>query len=174
MATNEQLEKVINDSYIEGQKETLESVMRQELNIEFEIRTLEQKIQEEEQKIKEENKKSNRWSGEIKNFFMIRDYLNVINNCAITPTYKLKIVALAYRKTKQHFEIKIYTADKWQQYFIAGISNILAEHWIQEVGEEVFVDYNQSEIIKDKIYISTFLIPPEHLEDGELQFFYNI
>ena len=69
MATNEQLEKIINDSYIEGQKETLESVMRQELNVEFEIRTLEQKIQEEEQKIKEENKKSNRWSGEI-NFFL--------------------------------------------------------------------------------------------------------
>ena len=74
---------------------------------------------------------------------------------------------------KKKFEITIYTADKWQQYFIAGTSNILEEHWITEVGEEATVQYSHSEIIKDKLYISVFLIPSEHLEDGELEFFYN-
>ena len=28
------------------------------------------------------------------------------------------------QKKKEHFEIVIYSADKWQQYFVSGISNI--------------------------------------------------
>ena len=45
--------------------------------------------------------------GRSKNFFMLRDYLKVLNSCAITPQFELKIVALAYRKTKTHFKITI-------------------------------------------------------------------
>ena len=172
MATNNEIEKFFDDAYIEGLRENLK-LAKEELNLDVQLKNLEQKIQEEERRIREEKKKSVRWSSEINFFFMVRDYLNVVNSCAITPNYKLKIVALAYRKTKQNFEISIYTADKWQYYFLSGIRNILIEHWIQEVGEEINVNFDQKEIIVDKLYISTFLIASEHLEDGELQFFYN-
>ena len=62
MATNEQIEKIIDEAYINREQEQLESVIREEYNIEFEIRTITEKV-------KEENMKSKRWAGEI-NFFL--------------------------------------------------------------------------------------------------------
>ena len=166
MATNEQIETIIDESYIDTEKEQLDSVIKEEYNIEFEIKTLVDKMGE-------ENMKSKRLIGEIKIFFMLQDYLKVINACSITPSFILKIVCLTYRKKKEHFEIVIYSADKWQQYFVSGISNILEENWIVEVGEEVTIDYSHSEIMKDKLYISVFLIPSKHLQESEMEFFYN-
>ena len=93
MATNEQIETIIDESYIDTEKEQLDSVIREEYNIEFEIKTLVDKMGE-------ENMKSKRLTGEIKIFFMLRDYLKVINACSITPSFILKIVCLAYRKKK--------------------------------------------------------------------------
>ena len=58
MATNEQIEKIIDEAYINTEQEQLESVIREEYNIEFEIRTITEKV-------KEENMKSKRWTGEI-------------------------------------------------------------------------------------------------------------
>ena len=111
MATNNEIDKIIDNAYIEGLRKNL-ALAKEELSVDAQLKDLENKIQEEEKRTREEKKKSNRWSNEIKIFFMLRDYLNTINACAITPQYKLKIVALAYRKTKQYLEINIYTADK--------------------------------------------------------------
>ena len=172
MATNNEIDKILDNTYIEGLRKNL-ALAKEELSVDAQLKDLENKIQEEEKRIREEKKKSNRWSNEIKIFFMIRDYLNTINACAITPQYKLKIVALAYRKTKQYFEINIYTANKWQSYFVNGIRNIIAEHWIAEIGEDKRINFNQKEIVLDRLYITSFLIESEHLEDSELQFFYN-
>ena len=168
MATSKEVDRIIDESYTDIKKENDLSILKEKatLNVEFEIKTILQKNEE-------DNKKSKRWSGEVKIFFMLRDYLKVLNSCAITPQFELKIVALAYRKTKTHFEITIYSADKWQHYFVSGISNILVEHWINEVGEEAFIDYNEIEIIKNRLYITTFLIPSEHTEDSLIAFFYN-
>ena len=163
--TIEEIEKIIENEYIDTDKE-LELVVEEEYNIEFEIKNIEEKV-------KEENRKSRRWAGETKKKFMLRDYINVINSAAITPSFKLKVVAFAYRKKKNHFEITIYTADRWQEYFVSGIAKILEEHWITEVGEEVTVQYSHSEIIKQKLFISNYLIPSERIQEGELEFFYN-
>ena len=62
MATKEQIEKIIDESYVDTQQEQLESVTQEEYNIEFEIRTIAEKV-------KEENMKSKRWAGEINFFF---------------------------------------------------------------------------------------------------------
>ena len=167
MATSKEVDRIIDESYIDIEKENDLSILKEDtLNVEFEIKTILQKNEE-------ENKKSKRWSWEVKIFFMLRDYLKVLDSCAITPQYQLNIVALAYRKTKTHFEITIYSADKWQHYFVSGISNILVEKWINEVGEEAFIDCNEIKIIKSRLYITTFLIPSEHTEDGLIEFFYN-
>ena len=101
MATNNEIEKIIDDAYIEGLRENLK-LAKEELNLDVQLKNLEQKIQEEQRRIREEKKKSVRWSSKINFFFMVHDYLNVVNSCAqlVTPNYKLKIVALAYRKTK--------------------------------------------------------------------------
>ena len=65
MATSKEVDRIIDESYIEIKKENDLSILKEEdtLNVEFEIKTTLQKNEE-------ENKKSKRWSGEgSKNFF---------------------------------------------------------------------------------------------------------
>ena len=165
MATNEKIEEIIENEYIDTDKE-LELVIEEEYNVEFEIKKIENKVQE-------ENKKSKRWSGEIKIFFMLRDYINVLNATALMPTFTLKGVAFAYRKKENFFEIIIYTAEKWQEYFVSGLAKILQEHWLAEVGEIVEAKYSHIELVKQKLYITNYLIPSSHVLEEELEFFYN-
>ena len=165
MATNGKIEEIIENEYIDTDKE-LELVIEEEYNVEFEIKKIENKVQE-------ENKKSKRWSGEIKIFFMLRDYINVLNATALMPTFTLKGVAFAYRKKENFFEIIIYTAEKWQEYFVSGLAKILQEHWLAEVGEIVEAKYSHIELVKQKLYITNYLIPSSHVLEEELEFFYN-
>ena len=64
MATSKEVDRIIDESYIDIKKEKDLSILKEEdtLNVEFEIKTILQKNEE-------ENKKSKRWSGEVKNFF---------------------------------------------------------------------------------------------------------
>ena len=64
MATSKEVDRIIDESYIDIKKEKDLSILKEEdtLNVEFEIKTILQKNEE-------ENKKSKRWSGEVKIFF---------------------------------------------------------------------------------------------------------
>ena len=130
-------------------------------------------MQKKKKKIEEEKQRSRRWSNEVKIFFMLREYLNAINAHTIMPQCKLKIIAMGYTQTKNFFEIVIYSTDKWQNYFINGLRNILKENWLSEIGEEQKIELEHKEIVKDKMYITTYLIKSKHFENYPLQFFYN-
>ena len=168
MATNDinkKIDEIIDKEYIDTDKE-LEIIIEEEYNVEFEIKKIEEKV-------KEETKKSMRYAGEIKIFFMLRDYVNMINACAITPSFTLKVVAFAYKLRKNYSEILIYTADRWQQYFVSGLAKILEEHWLEEIQETVTAQYSHIEIVNQKLYVTNYLIPSEHLLEGQLEFVYN-
>ena len=69
MATSKEIDRIIDESYIDVEKENDLSILKKDtLNVEFEIENILQKNEE-------ENKKSKRWLGEVKKIFMLRDYL---------------------------------------------------------------------------------------------------
>ena len=169
---NDEINTIIDNEYLIGIRQDL-ALRREELSADIHLKQLENKIAEEEKKIEEEKQKSRRWSNEVKIFFMLREYLNAINAHTLMPQCKLKIIAMAYRQKKIFFEIIIYSADKWQNYFINGLRNILKENWLSEIGEDQKIELEQTEVIKDKIYTTTYLIKSKHHENNNLQFFYN-
>ena len=145
----------------------LNEIINEEYNIEFEL----------ELKVVKEialNQKCLRHASEIKIFFILRDYINLLNvQTSNIPTITLKIVAFTYKKRTSFFEIIIYSADKWDENFVTGIAKLIEEYWIQEVKEEVKVQLSHIEIVNQKLYITDFLIPSEHMKTEQMQFFYN-
>ena len=147
------------------EKELLQ-IIDEEYSVEFEIDKIEEKV-------KEEARKCRRHTGEIKMFFMFKEYINFLNFQSDIPVFNLKIIAFAYKIRKSYFEILIYTASRWEQNFVLGICKTLEEYWFQEVQEEVKVQYSHIEIVNEKLYVTNYLILSEHSIQGELQFFYN-
>ena len=78
--------------------------------VDFEREEVEREILEEE--------RVKRYSAEVKIYFLLKDYINVMNRNAITPEYTLKIVASGYKQTKDEFQIVLYSADEWKRYFV--------------------------------------------------------
>ena len=75
-----------------------------------------------------EEERAKRYSAEVKIYFMLKEYINVLNRNAITPEYTLKIIASGYKQTKDEYQIVIYSADEWKRNFVDGITKILEEH----------------------------------------------
>ena len=133
--------------------------------VDFDREEVEKEILEEE-RIK-------RYSAEVKIYFLLKDYINVMNRNAITHEYTLKIVASGYKQTKDEFEVVLYSADEWKRYFVDGLAKVLEEIWQAELNTTVTCDYNLVEILKNKLYVTTYRIKSDHIIESELQFFYH-
>ena len=169
---NDDINTIIDNEYLLGVRQEL-ALRKEELSTDVHLKELENKINEEEKRIEEEKQKHRRLSNEVNIFFMLREYLNAINAHTLMPQCKLKIIVMAYRQKKYFFEIIIYSADKWQNYFINRLRNILKENWLSEIGEDQKIDLEPTEIVKDRIYATTYLIKSKHDENNPLNFFYN-
>ena len=154
---SEEIDTIIDNEYLIGIRQDL-ALRKEELSADVHLKELENKINKEERRIEDEKQKHKRLSNEVKIFFMLREYLNAINAHMLMPQCKLKIIAMAYRQKKIFFEIIIYSADKWQNYFINGLRNILKENWLTEIGEDQKIELEQTEIVKDGIYTTAYLI----------------
>ena len=133
--------------------------------VDFDREEVEKEILEEE-RIK-------RYSAEVKIYFLLKDYINVMNRNAITHEYTLKIVASGYKQTKDEFQVVLYSADEWKRYFVDGLAKVLEEIWQAELNTTVTCDYNLVEILKNKLYVTTYRIKSDHIIESELQFFYH-
>ena len=133
--------------------------------VDFDRKEVEREILEEE--------RVTRYSAEVKIYLLLKDYINVMNRNAIAPGYTLKIIASSYRQTKDEYQVILYRADEWKRYFVVGLAKVLEESWQAELNTSVECNYNLVEVLKDKLYVTTYRIKSDHIIEKELQFFYH-
>ena len=133
--------------------------------VDFDREEVEKEILEEE--------RVKRYMAELKIYFTLKEFIRVLNQNAITPEYTLKIVASRYKQTKDDFQIILYSADEWKKYFIDGLAKIVEEHWQAELNMQTECNYNLVEVLKDKLYVTTYTIKSDHLAESDFNFFYH-
>ena len=131
--------------------------------VDFDREKVEREILEEE--------RVKRYSAEVKIYFLLKDYINVMNRNAITPEYTLKIVASGYKQTKDEFQVILYSADEWRRYFVDGLAKVLEESWEAELNMKAECNYNLIEVLKDKLYVTTYSIKSDHIIERDLDYF---
>ena len=136
-----------------------------EVKIDFDVREVELEILHEE--------RCKRYAAETKIFFIIKDFINTLNKNALSPQHMLKVIASGYRGTKTHFEIIIYSGDKWQQYFIDGLAKCIEENWQEELKTKNACEYTYIEAIKDMLYVANYRVKSDHLLDRQFTIFYH-
>ena len=62
----------------------------------------------------------NRCSAEIKIFFLLKELINILDRYAASRQDALKLIASGYKRTLNHFQIGLYSADKWSVNIIEG------------------------------------------------------
>ena len=136
-----------------------------ETMVDFDREEVEKEILEEE--------RVKRYSAEVKIYFLITEFITVLNQNAITPEYTLKIVASGYEQIKEDFQIILYSADEWKRYFVDGLAKVLEDHWEAELKIKAECHYNLVEVIKDKSYVTTYKIKSDHITESDMHFFYH-
>ena len=84
--------------------------------INFSVEKVEQEILEEE--------RIRRYQAEVKIYFLMKDFMMVVNQNARSPEYTLKLIASGYIQTKKDFEIVYYSADRWTDTIVKGIGKV--------------------------------------------------
>ena len=76
---------------------------------------------------KQDEERAKRYAAETKIYFIIKDFLDILNQNAILHEFKLKKIALGFQKTKKQFIMIFYIVNKWQHYFVDGLAKCLEE-----------------------------------------------
>ena len=132
--------------------------------INFSIEKVEQEILEE--------KRIRRYQAEVKIYFLMKDFMIVGNRNAPFPEYTLKLIASGYRQTKKKFEIVYYSADRWTDTIVKGISKVIEEKWRDELNMLTSSDFTLTEILKKKLYVTTYTIKSDHMIQSDFNLFY--
>ena len=133
--------------------------------VDFDRKEVEKEILEEE--------RVKRYTAEVKIYFALKEFIRVLNQNAITPEYALKVVASGYKQTKDNYQIILYSADEWKRYFIDGLAKIVEEHWQAELNTQTECEYETVQVLKDKLYVTTYTIKSDHIAESEFNFFYH-
>ena len=133
--------------------------------VDFDREEVEKEILEEE--------RVKRYTAEVKIYFALKEFIRVLNQNAITPEYALKVVASGYKQTKDNYQIILYSVDEWKRYFIDGLAKIVEEHWQAELNTQTECEYETVQVLKDKLYVTTYTIKSDHIAESEFNFFYH-
>ena len=122
---------------------------------------------------KQDEERVKRYAAETKIYFIIKDFIDILNQNAILPEFKLKIIASGFQITKEQFIIIFYIVNKWQHYFVDGLAKCIEENWKQEVNKDITCDYDYQEILKDHLYLARYFVQSNHGVDGDVSLFYH-
>ena len=75
-----------------------------EPTVDFDVEQVEKEILDEE--------RAKRYGSEIRIYFIMKDFIKVLNQNAISPEFALKVIESGYRQTKEEFQIVFYVADQ--------------------------------------------------------------
>ena len=112
-----------------------------------------------------------RYEAEVKIFFILKQLINVINGHA--QSLLLKLVASGYKRTVNHFQIALYTADSWSLHVIRNLGRYIEAWWKHELKTKIVYKFNRAELFKDVLYVILFEIESEHPITTDMIFFYN-
>ena len=115
----------------------------------------------------------NRYAAETKIFFMLKELIYTLNKYAQSPFDTLKIVGSGYKRTLKHFQIGLYTADKWSINIIQNLAKYIEESWKSELKTQVVCEFTHIEVLQDMMYIILFEIENEHMTSSDINFFYH-
>ena len=132
--------------------------------INFSVEKVEQEILEEE--------RIRRYQAEVKIYFLMKDFMMVVNQNARSPEYTLKLIASGYIQTKKDFEIVYYSADRWTDTIVKGIGKVIEEKWRDELNMLTSCDFTLTEILRKKLYVTTYTIKSNHVIESDLNLFY--
>ena len=133
--------------------------------VDFSVEEIEKEILEEE--------RQKRYAAETKIYFIMKDFINILNLNAISPKFTLKVIASGYQKTKDEFQIIFYVANKWERYFVDGLAKCIEENWVQELNINLPCDYDLQEVLKDRLYVARYHVKSDHIVTSELSLFYH-
>ena len=122
---------------------------------------------------KKDKERAKGYNAETKIYFIIKDFLDILNQKAILPEFKLKIIASGFQKTKKQFIMIFYVVSKWQHYFVDGLAKCIEENWKQELNQNINCDYDYQEILKDHLYMARYFLESDHGIDGDVNLFYH-
>ena len=94
---------------------------------------------------KEEEERAKRYTAETKIYLIMKDFINILNENAISPEFVLKIIAWGYQTTKEQYMIIFYVVNKWERYFVDWLTNCIEENWKQELNVDIECEYDHPE-----------------------------
>ena len=133
--------------------------------VDFSIDEVETEILEEE--------REKRYTAETKIFFIMKDFINILNQNAISPEFVLKVIASGYKKTKDEFQTIFYVANKWERYFVDGLAKCIEENWTQELNINLPCEQDLQEVLKDRLYVARYRVKRDHIVESDLFLFYH-
>ena len=115
----------------------------------------------------------NRYAAETKIYFLLKDLINTLNRYATSPLHALKVIASGYKRTRMHFQIVLYSADKWKIEIIEGLGKYIENNWKSELNAQKLCEFSPIEIVKNMIYMTLFEIESNHIIETDINFFYH-
>ena len=108
---------------------------------------------------------------EIKIFFTLKQLINMING--YVQSLLLKVVASGYKRTRNHFQIALYTANKWSTQVVNNLGRYIEGCWKHQLKTEIVYNFTYAEVFKEVLYVILFEIESEHPITTDIIFFYN-
>ena len=122
---------------------------------------------------KEEEERAKRYTAETKIYLIMKDFINILNQNAISSEFVLKIIAWGYQTTKEQYMIIFYVVNKWERYFVDGLAKCIEENWKQELNVDIEYEYDHQKILKDHLYMVRYFVKSQRGIDGDVNIFYH-
>ena len=94
----------------------------------------------------------------------LKQYVDVINNSAITEASRLNIVASGFELNKNSFVFVVYSTKKWQRFVADGLAFTIEGKYSEIVtnnnGQNCI--WSKTELIKDELFVYRYKIPSAH------------
>ena len=110
---------------------------------------------------------------EVEIYFIMKDYINLLNKNVSLPQFKLKVIASGYQATNENLMLVFYVANKWREYFVDGLAKCIEEQWYNKMSKRISCNYMFIEVVKDYLYVAKYYIESPHTMKGDPHIFYH-
>ena len=112
---------------------------------------------------------------EVEIYFIMKDYIDLLNKNVSLPQFKLKVIASGYQATNENLMLVFYVANKWREYFVDGLAKCIEEQWYNKMSKRISCNYMFIEVVKDYLYVAKYYIESPHTMKGDPHiFFHNV
>ena len=110
---------------------------------------------------------------EVEIYFIMKDYIDLLNKNVSLPQFKLKVITSGYQATNENLMLVFYVANKWREYFVDGLAKCIEEQWYNKMSKRISCNYMFIEVVKDYLYVAKYYIESPHTMKGDPHIFYH-